>query len=235
MTVVLPRWLWPLVTGLLVLLGAGALAAAAVLPAGGAGGVQRDAASAEAAPVPTLAPMPTLGPTDAPVDRSDDLGIPVHDRADAAWVAEVAAATGIPERALAAYAGASIEAGERFPACGLGWNTLAAIGLVESEHGTMNGASIGPDGVAAPTIVGVALDGQGVGSVPDTDGGALDGDPVWDRAVGPMQVIPETWNRYGQDGDRDGVVEVNDIDDAALAAAVLLCSTGGDLTTSDAW
>ncbi|WP_224387917.1 hypothetical protein [Pseudonocardia sp. ICBG1293] len=27
----------------------------------------------------------------------------------------------------------------------------------------------------------------------DTDGGRLDGDPVLDRAVGPMQFLPETW------------------------------------------
>ncbi len=36
----------------------------------------------------------------------------------------------------------------------------------------------------------------------DTDGGALDGDPVVDRAVGPMQFIPSTWARWSRDGER---------------------------------
>ncbi|SKW41336.1 Putative conserved lipoprotein LpqU [Mycobacteroides abscessus subsp. massiliense] len=33
--------------------------------------------------------------------------------------------------------------------------------------------------------------------LPDTDKGVLDGDANQDRAMGPMQFIPETWRIYG--------------------------------------
>ena len=64
----------------------------------------------------------------------------------------------------------------------------------------------------------------------DTDGGELDGDSVWDRAVGPMQFIPETWRRNGIDGDDDGLVDPQNIYDAAATTARYLCLLGGDLT-----
>ncbi len=47
--------------------------------------------------------------------------------------------------------------------------------------------------------------------------------PTYDRAVGPMQFLPGTWGRWGSDGDRDGVSDPQDVDDAALAAARYLC------------
>ena len=46
----------------------------------------------------------------------------------------------------------------------------------------------------------------------------------YDRAVGPMQFIPSTWSVIGVDGDNDGKRNPQDIDDAALATAVYLCS-----------
>lgn len=156
-------------------------------------------------------------------------------RVDPAWVADVATRTGIPSRALAAYAGAALAVADTRPDCGLGWNTLAAIGLVESEHGTIGGSRIGADGVARPAIVGIALDGSAAGRVADTDDGALDGDARWDRAVGPMQFIPQTWLAYGRDGDGDGRADIHQIDDAALAAADYLCDVGGDLTDPARW
>lgn len=155
--------------------------------------------------------------------------------ADTAWVQRTAARTGIPPRALAAYAGAALRAARLHPGCGLGWNTLAAIGEVESGHGTIFGGAIGADGIARPRIIGIALDGTSSLSVPDTDDGALDGDPRWDRAVGPMQFIPDTWARDGLDGDGDGRADVDSIDDAALTAADYLCRAGGDLTDPSSW
>lgn len=137
---------------------------------------------------------------------------------------------------LAAYAGASLRLSEDDPGCGIGWNTLAGIGAVESIHGSYGGASVATDGTVAPPITGVALDGgDGLMAIPDTDGGALDGDARWDRAAGPMQFIPTTWQQYAQDGDGDGDADPHQIDDAALSAAVYLCERGEDLTARDGW
>jgi membrane-bound lytic murein transglycosylase B len=67
----------------------------------------------------------------------------------------------------------------------------------------------------------------------DTDGGAYDGDPVYDHAVGPMQFIPSTWRRWASDGNGDGRGDPNNIYDAALAAARYLCATGPMRTDDD--
>lgn len=151
------------------------------------------------------------------------------------WVAENSARTDIPERALAAYAGAAMRVSDEHPGCGIDWTTLAGIGHVESGHGTIHGGTIGHDGQQTPAIVGIALDGNGVNAIHDTDGGLLDGDTVWDRAVGPMQLIPDTWRQYAADGNEDGTADPQQIDDAALTAARYLCAVGVDLRTSHGW
>jgi len=51
-----------------------------------------------------------------------------------------------------------------------------------------------------------------VQAIKDTDGGVLDGDPVWDRAVGPFQFIPSTWMHWKADGNGDGVADPQNID-----------------------
>jgi hypothetical protein len=136
----------------------------------------------------------------------------------------------IPLRALSAYQLAAATLQQAAPDCRLDWSLLAAIGKVESDHGRSGGAQLGADGVSHPLIRGVALDGHGgVAKVADTDGGRLDGDPVWDRAVGPMQILPSTWSYIAVDGDGDGQTNPDDIDDAALAAAVYLCAAPGNL------
>lgn len=156
--------------------------------------------------------------------------------ADSDWVASTAEQTGIPERALRAYAGASLRASTNRPGCGIGWNTLAGIGAVESVHGSYGGATVGSNGTVTPHITGVPLDGSdGLMAIPDTDEGALDGDAEWDRAVGPMQFIPTTWQQYAQDGNADGHSDPHQIDDAVLTAALYLCERGQDLTTDDGW
>ncbi|NTW40298.1 MAG: hypothetical protein HGA44_10505, partial [Cellulomonadaceae bacterium] len=182
-----------------------------------------DAVPAVAAPAPTASTESGAAP------------VVVSELADAAWVTRVATSSGIPARALAAYAGASIELSRSVPSCGLGWNTLAAIGLVESEHGGLTGADIPADGRTVPTIIGVPLDGDGVAKVPDTDGGLIDGDALWDHAVGPMQFIPSTWAAYAKDGNGDGAADISQIDDAALTAAAYLCEAGGDLSRPASW
>ncbi|SDH15628.1 lytic transglycosylase domain-containing protein [Microbacterium sp. 77mftsu3.1] len=156
------------------------------------------------------------------------------DLVDGAWADEVAAATGIPRRAVIAYAAADLTVAHEQPSCDIAWNTLAGIGWVESRHGSYGGATLTKRGLVAPRILGPRLTGDGVAAIEDTDGGALDGDDQWDRAVGPLQFIPETWRRWGADGDADGVRDPNNIDDAALAAARYLCRSG-PLGTERAW
>ena len=153
---------------------------------------------------------------------------------DADWAARVAAATGIPVRALLGYAGASLALAAEHPDCRLGWSTLAGLGNIESGHGTHAGSALGTDGTARPGIFGPALDGSDFAAMNDTDGGAWDGSAQWDRAVGPLQFIPATWQRWGADGNRDGVNDPQQIDDAALAAGRYLCNYG-DLALPERW
>ena len=83
--------------------------------------------------------------------------------------------------------------------------------------------------------MGVALDGEIYQAIPDTDGGLLDGDATWDRAVGPMQFIPQTWSTYGRSAGGSAEPDIDQIDDAALSAATLLCAEGGDITVAENW
>lgn len=107
------------------------------------------------------------------------------------------------------------------------WAVLAAVGHAESGHGNVGDAPaiVSADGRILPGIRGPVLDGKGpVAAVPDTDAGLIDGDATWDRAVGPMQFLPQTWLESGLDADGDGVAHPDDIDDAALSAAAYLCA-----------
>ncbi|WP_370590699.1 lytic transglycosylase domain-containing protein [Pseudarthrobacter sp. BIM B-2242] len=155
--------------------------------------------------------------------------------ADAEWLMGAAEQTGIPARALRAYVAAADAAGRFAPGCGIGWNTVAAVGFVESAHGAYGGGSLNAAGQASGPLVGPSLDGNGFAAIADTDGGALDGDARWDRAVGPMQFIPSTWELAGRDGNGDGTADPFNIDDAALSAAGYLCARGRDLTTANGW
>ena len=154
---------------------------------------------------------------------------------DAGWLARSAAQTGIPARALQAYVAAAGAANVATPGCGIGWNTLAAIGWIESGHGTHGGGELTPAGQASRPIIGPSLNGDGFASIPDTDAGVLDGDTAWDHAVGPMQFIPSTWRLAGRDGSGDGVADPLNIDDAALSAASYLCASDRDLTAARGW
>lgn len=152
-------------------------------------------------------------------------------------MSETATATGVPAVALAAYARAQLRVRADDPGCHLGWTTLAGIGRVESHHGTLGGRTLGIDGVPSPPVVGPALDGRpGFRAIRSTPGSTRwHGDPTWEHAVGPMQFLPETWERYAADGDGDGVEDPHDLDDAALAAAAYLCDGGADLATGPGW
>ncbi|GIF11003.1 murein transglycosylase [Actinoplanes teichomyceticus] len=158
----------------------------------------------------------------------------------AAWAQTTGTKVGIPVVAVQAYGYAELVTAQTTPSCHLTWTTLAAIGKVASGHGSSNGAVLNVDGAVRPTIIGLPLDGQGGRPlVVDTDRGTLDLDPGFDREVGPMKLIPSTWQASSVDADRNGTPEINDIDDAALAAATALCkgANGGvrDLSKADAW
>jgi membrane-bound lytic murein transglycosylase B len=156
-------------------------------------------------------------------------------RVDQDWLTQTSAATGIPSRALAAYAGAVLAKSRDGSHCAISWNTLAAIGFVESKHGTFNGSSVADDGTVSPAIFGVALDGGATEQIVDTDDGAIDGDSEFDRAVGPMQLIPQSWKNWHIDASGDGKADPQNIDDASLATANYLCRSSGDLASEDGW
>src|SRR5829696_2832659 len=149
-------------------------------------------------------------------------------------MAGAASPSDIPEVALRAYvrAAAALQASD--PSCHLRWSLLAAIGRVESNHGRSGGSVLDEAGDGSRPIRGLPLDGRaGVARVGDTDDGALDGDRVNDRAVGPMQIIPSTWRRVAADGDEDGDRDPDNMFDATLAAGVYLCAGDTDLGDPD--
>lgn len=214
--------------------GTGAAVVAAALAVVVAAGF-RPSSGLEARPTsaPSVAPTPATAPSSpTPAAASRPATTATADRE---WVADRAARTGIPEPAMRAYAAAALRERARTPGCGLGWSTLAGIGAVETHHGTIGQRTLTPDGKALPRIVGIPLDGGDTDRVRDTDGGSLDGDPRWDRAIGPMQFIPETWRTWGVDADGDGVADPDDLDDAAATAAAYLCADGHVLGDHAGW
>ncbi|MFD9338646.1 NlpC/P60 family protein [Streptomyces sp. NPDC060028] len=147
-----------------------------------------------------------------------------------------AAATGIPQRMLAAYITGATQVTAHVSDCtGMRWQILAGIARVESNHAS--GHMVDPSGDITPVIVGPRLDGSGAGgnttAIRDTDGGHWDGDTEFERAVGPFQFLPATFRTYGKDGNGDGTVSPHNADDAAASAAVYLCGNGRDLNNRE--
>lgn len=170
------------------------------------------------------APLPAID-LDAP-GRS---AIQLHD-----WAAEQSSSTGIQITALEAYGYAAAVMGRSKPECGIRWTTLAGIASVESQHGSHGGSHLADDGTVSPPIRGLALDGS-PGRARILDAGSTDADPIYVRAMGPFQFIPETWQRWGVDANGDGKSDPDNIDDASLTAARYLCAMGGDLTAAPGW
>ncbi|WP_308439571.1 lytic transglycosylase domain-containing protein [Streptomyces spinoverrucosus] len=134
----------------------------------------------------------------------------------------------LPVSVFAAYRQAEERLARSLPGCGLRWQLLAGIGQVES--GQARGGRVAADGTTPSPILGPRLDGNGFALIRDSDGGSLDGDTVYDRAVGPMQFIPSTWAVWGADGNGDGRADPHNIFDAALAAGRYLCAGGRNLS-----
>jgi len=138
------------------------------------------------------------------------------------------AEAGIPATVIDAYKKAEASLRESKPGCNLPWQLLAAIGKVES--GQARGGRVDADGTTYSPILGPVLDGNGFANISDTDNGAYDGDSTHDRAVGPMQFIPSTWEWAARDGNGDGKKDPNNIYDAALAAGHYLCRFDHDMS-----
>ncbi|WP_420000663.1 hypothetical protein [Streptomyces boninensis] len=138
---------------------------------------------------------------------------------DPAQVPAFPAHVGIPANALAAYRHAEASLMVTYPESRIGWQLLAGMGMVASEHargGALDEAGTMAAGAAGP-----------------------------ERGVGPMGFDPSVWALWGiraariPSGGRDGVGEgaggagaVGDpmnIYDAALSAGLCLCAGGGDL------
>jgi hypothetical protein len=152
---------------------------------------------------------------------------------DDGGIAQSGSAADIPPRMLAAYKKAVQQAGKHVPKCrGIRWPVLAGIAKVESNHAI--GRNIAAGGDIRPKIYGVLLNGSGAGgnttSFPDTDGGRWDGTAQSERAVGPFQFLPSTWDSVGKDASGDKTADPHNADDAALGAALYLCGEGRDLT-----
>ncbi|AEF41780.1 lytic transglycosylase domain-containing protein [Hoyosella subflava] len=138
----------------------------------------------------------------------------------------------IPAVMLEAYKKAAAQMEALRPSCGISWTLLAGIGHVESGHAS--GGAVDVNGRTLRPILGPRLDGTtpNTAVIRDTDGGELDGDSQFDRAVGPMQFIPSTWRMYATDGNGDGQADPHNVYDATVAAAKYLCDAGGDLTVA---
>jgi membrane-bound lytic murein transglycosylase B len=225
----------------------GRLAMVAAVLVVGAAGVWLLTRAAAPKPSLTTADIPALQVTAAHVRPGSAIPVrltaadPVTTKASsptslADWADRVTGATGIPVSALRAYGNAELAMRTTQPGCHLTWATLAGIGRVESDHGRFGGAHLLANGEESKPVVGVPLDGSGgVQNIPDSDGGRFDGDPVHDRAVGPMQFLPSTWSSYGADAMGTGRPDPENIDDAALAAAHYLCVGGRDMGTPADW
>ncbi len=196
---------------------------------------------------------------DEQVDRRTDLRFEIFDHEDrieelaedlenAEDLAEVSAAqyqaayherltgfvagTDIPLVALNAYVRAARTLASESPSCGVHWSQIAGIARIESIHGYFGDSTLDVNGNTTVDIIGIPLNGtNGTMVIRDSDNGALDRDPVYDRAVGPTQFIPQTWAAYGSDGNEDGVTDPQNIYDAALSTARYLCAAPGTLLT----
>ncbi|WP_331730440.1 hypothetical protein OHV05_36475 (plasmid) [Kitasatospora sp. NBC_00070] len=193
-------------------------------------GVPSPAASPAGASDPSIdqSPAPdSLLPDGPPADGGS---APTVAAAPTATVPATAAVAGIPSVVLSAYQDAEAAARRADPSCNLRWQILAGVGKIESDH-ARNGA-VGPDGTMLRPLLGPVLDGSaGSAAINDTDQGLLDGDTRWDRAVGPMQFIPSTWDTWAAtQRPTAGRPDPQNVFDAAMTAARYLCAGSLDLS-----
>ena len=173
--------------------------------------------------------------TDRPSAVDDEVGtaaVVAEERVDYEEARVLAQVEGVefPLVALDAYYRAATTVADARPTCGVEWWGLAGISRVEGRHGTYGGTSLMQNGDTDKRIIGIQLNGtNSTAVVGDTDDGTIDGDASYDRAVGPMQFIPQTWRRFAADGNEDGTTSPFNLYDATLAAATYLCTASSGL------
>ncbi|TNC20697.1 NlpC/P60 family protein [Amycolatopsis alkalitolerans] len=121
------------------------------------------------------------------------------------WATGLSGPLDIPERALAGYATAELTLRKEQPGCHLSWVTLAGIGKASSDHGRFGGDSLASDGTVRKALGAVPLQGAA-------------GQPASERRSGPMQLTSQEWQR--------GQGNIQDVDDASIAAGRVLCASG---------
>lgn len=186
---------------------------------------------ADGGPAPARATAPPL-PAASTAPESENPAEPPHAPRGLprpAGLASDVGAGGMPDINFAAYSHAAEVLADEMPQCGISWPLIAGIGRVESTHAS-HGAT-DAQGTLLQPIYGPVLDGSLGGNqvITDTDSGRLDGDTEYDRAVGPTQFIPSTWQRYASDGNGDGVADPQNLYDSALTTGKYLCDGGLDL------
>lgn len=197
-----------------------------VLTAVGLGALRRSTPDLAAPAVPV--PAPATQPPQPTVATGQLVSVE--------WASATGAAAGIPAPAMRAYGHAELVLAGEAPKCRLGWPTLAGIGWVESHHGTIGGRTLAEDGRSSRPVLGPELDGEKYAAIAPTESSRkVHGNDSWDHAVGPLQFIGKSWDRWGADGDGDGKADPLDLDDAALAAARYLCADRHDLRTAAGW
>ncbi|WP_338836579.1 lytic transglycosylase domain-containing protein [Gordonia polyisoprenivorans] len=231
----LPRSRKPmLATALIPMVGVCAAAAAAATDDAQVTAAPAASPTTAAAPEPATlshpAPARSNTPTSLPTRPARDLTVAPVRATPPPPPMPVSVTDGqVPAINYRAYKQAADTIARTEPVCGIDWKLIAGIGKVESHHADNGDAD--PSGRLKTPIYGPTLDGSLAGNqvITDTDGGAIDGDPVHDRAVGPMQFIPQTWKKYAADGNGDGIADPQNIYDAALTTARYLCDGGLNL------
>ncbi len=166
---------------------------------------------------------------EAEVVRGGEL-IPTRATLEEARVLAHVSGADFPLIAMDAYYKAAELANDDDPPCAVQWWGLAGIAKVEGRHGSYGGSALDRAGNATPKIIGIQLNGaNNTRVIGDSEDGALDGDPIFDRAVGPMQFIPTTWRMVKSDGNLDGVEDPHNMYDATLAAGTYLCRASNGL------
>lgn len=120
--------------------------------------------------------------------------------------------------------------------CDVSPDLIYAVGAIVSANGLINGFEYDTSGTITPSLFGATGDGRvsNTAVLFDTDDGVIDGNPTWDRPVGPFQLLPPSWERFGLDANGDGIVDPQNLWDASASAANLLCYLGAGTGGQDA-